>query len=127
MADLTEDMAIMVAKGFLISDCVKFKVYCLPYRSKRSQMPAHSFLQTQKITRLREHVEHVIRRVKGKKPFDEYRFPLIPQRQNRDILNTTKRKLQVSKNVFSFSCSEWFLRCKTMIFIATNCCFLCIS
>lgn len=37
LADLTEDMAIMVPKGFLISDCVKFKVYCLPYLSKRSR------------------------------------------------------------------------------------------
>lgn len=38
-----------------------------------------------------------------------------------------KESCKFLKMFFSFSCSEWFLRCKTMIFIATNCCFVCIS
>ena len=50
LADLlTEDMAIMVDKGFLIYDCVNCKVYCPPFLSKQSQMPAHSILHIQKI------------------------------------------------------------------------------
>ncbi|XP_037389022.1 uncharacterized protein LOC119262176 [Pygocentrus nattereri] len=38
---LTEEMAVMVDKGFLITDCVKCKVYCPPFLSKQSQMPAY--------------------------------------------------------------------------------------
>ena len=67
---LTEEMAVMVDKGFLIHDCVKCKVYCPPFLSKQSQMPAESVLQTQKIAQLRVHVERVIRRVKENKLFE---------------------------------------------------------
>uniref|UniRef100_A0A3B5Q899 THAP-type domain-containing protein n=1 Tax=Xiphophorus maculatus TaxID=8083 RepID=A0A3B5Q899_XIPMA len=67
---LTEDMAIMVDKGFLISECVKCKVYSPPFLSKKRLMPAQNVLQTQKIARLRVHVEQVIRRVKENKLFD---------------------------------------------------------
>uniref|UniRef100_A0A3Q3SZ89 THAP-type domain-containing protein n=1 Tax=Mastacembelus armatus TaxID=205130 RepID=A0A3Q3SZ89_9TELE len=71
LADLlTEDMAVMVDKGFLITDCVKCKVYCPPFLKKSSQMPAPSVLLTQKIARLRVHVERVIQRVKENKLFD---------------------------------------------------------
>ncbi|CAM4537219.1 unnamed protein product [Leuciscus chuanchicus] len=71
LADLlTDDMAVMVDKGFLITDCVKCKVYCPPFLNKKSQMPAPSVLQTQKIARVRVHVERVIRRVKENKLFD---------------------------------------------------------
>lgn len=71
LADLlTDDMAVMVDKGFLITDCVKCKVYCPPFLNKKSQMPASSVLQTQKIARVRVHVERVIRRVKENKLFD---------------------------------------------------------
>lgn len=71
LADLlTDDMAVMVDKVFLITDCVKCKVYCPPFLRKKSQMPAPSVLQTQNIARVRVHVERVIRRVKENKLFD---------------------------------------------------------
>ncbi|KAL2098357.1 hypothetical protein ACEWY4_007564 [Coilia grayii] len=43
---LTDDMAIMVDKGFLINDLVKCKVYCPPFLKKSSQMSAPSVLKT---------------------------------------------------------------------------------
>lgn len=71
LADLlTDDMAVMVDKGFLNTvrvlsvDCVKCKVYCPPFVKKTPQMPAPSVLQTQKIARVRVHVKRVIQRVK---------------------------------------------------------------
>ncbi|KAI2644889.1 hypothetical protein H4Q32_030933 [Labeo rohita] len=67
---LTEDMAVMVDKGFLISDCVNCKVYCPPFLSRGKQMPAHQVKETQAIARLRVHVERVIRRIKQNKLFD---------------------------------------------------------
>ncbi|KAL2089208.1 hypothetical protein ACEWY4_016107 [Coilia grayii] len=67
---LTDDMAIMVDKGFLINDLVKCKVYCPPFLKKSSQMSAPSVLKTQKIASLRVHVERVIRRVKENKLFE---------------------------------------------------------
>ncbi|TRY56542.1 hypothetical protein DNTS_022798 [Danionella cerebrum] len=67
---LTENMAVMVDKGFLISDCVKCKVYCPPFLSKAKQMPAHQVKETQAIARLRVHVERAIRRIKQNKLFD---------------------------------------------------------
>uniref|UniRef100_A0A3B4C1M9 THAP-type domain-containing protein n=1 Tax=Pygocentrus nattereri TaxID=42514 RepID=A0A3B4C1M9_PYGNA len=67
---LTEEMAVMVDKGFLITDCVKCKVYCPPFLSKQSQMPAYQVTETQSIARLRVHVERVIRRIKQNKLFD---------------------------------------------------------
>ncbi|XP_030577988.1 uncharacterized protein LOC115774735 [Archocentrus centrarchus] len=67
---LTEDMAVMVDKGFLISDCCKCKVYCPPFLSKQKQMPAYQVKETQAIARLRVHVERVIRRIKQNKLFD---------------------------------------------------------
>ncbi|XP_030610768.1 uncharacterized protein LOC115798161 [Archocentrus centrarchus] len=67
---LTEDMAVMVDKGFLISDCCKYKVYCPPFLSKQKQMPAYQVKETQAIARLRVHVERVIRRIKQNKLFD---------------------------------------------------------
>ncbi|XP_038133840.1 uncharacterized protein LOC119778593 isoform X2 [Cyprinodon tularosa] len=67
---LTEDMAVMVDKGFLISDCCKCKVYCPPFLSKQMQMPAYQVKETQAIARLRVHVERVIRRIKENKLFD---------------------------------------------------------
>lgn len=67
---LTEDVAIMVDKGFLINDLVKCKVYCPPFLKKSSQMSAPSVLKTQKIASLRVHVERVIRRVKENKLFE---------------------------------------------------------
>uniref|UniRef100_A0A9J8B8P7 DDE Tnp4 domain-containing protein n=1 Tax=Cyprinus carpio carpio TaxID=630221 RepID=A0A9J8B8P7_CYPCA len=54
---LTEDMAVMVDKGFLISDCVNCKVYCPPFLSRLKQMPAHQVKETQAIARLRVHME----------------------------------------------------------------------
>lgn len=63
-------MAIMVDKGFLISDCVKCKVYCPPLLSKVKQMPSHQVKETQAVARLRVHVERVIRRIKQNKLFD---------------------------------------------------------
>ncbi|KAJ4943736.1 hypothetical protein JOQ06_006234 [Pogonophryne albipinna] len=65
---LTENMAVMVDKGFLISDCCKCKVYCPPFLSK--QMPAYQVRETQAIARLRVHVERVIRRIKENTIFD---------------------------------------------------------
>lgn len=67
---LTEGMAVMVDKGFLISDCCKCKVYCPPFLSKQTQMPAYQVKETQAIARLRVHVERVIRRIKENKLFD---------------------------------------------------------
>ncbi|KAJ8273933.1 hypothetical protein GJAV_G00107130 [Gymnothorax javanicus] len=67
---LTEDMAVMVDKGFLISDCCKCKVYCPPFLSKQTQMPAYQVKETQAIARLSVHVERVIRRIKENKLFD---------------------------------------------------------
>uniref|UniRef100_A0AAZ1XJ08 THAP-type domain-containing protein n=1 Tax=Oreochromis aureus TaxID=47969 RepID=A0AAZ1XJ08_OREAU len=67
---LTEDMAVMVDKGFLITDCCKCKVYCPPFLSKQKQMPAYQVKETQAIARLRVHVERVIRRIKQNKLFD---------------------------------------------------------
>ncbi|XP_014892019.1 uncharacterized protein LOC106949963 [Poecilia latipinna] len=67
---LTEDMAVMVDKGFLISGCVKCKVYCPPFLSPKPQMASQNVLQAQKVARLRVHVERVTRRVKENKLFD---------------------------------------------------------
>ncbi|XP_031591100.2 uncharacterized protein LOC116316630 [Oreochromis aureus] len=67
---LTEDMAIMVDEGFLMSDCVDWKVYCPAFLSQNSQMLAHSGFKRQKIARLSAHVERVSRRVKENKLFD---------------------------------------------------------
>ncbi|CAB1321440.1 unnamed protein product [Coregonus sp. 'balchen'] len=53
---LTEDMAVMANKGFLIDD--------------HSQMPTAEVHQTQEIARLRIHMERVIRRVKENKLFN---------------------------------------------------------
>ncbi|KAF3835304.1 hypothetical protein F7725_027862, partial [Dissostichus mawsoni] len=58
---LTENIAVMVDKGFLISDCCKCKVYCPPFLSKQKQMPAYEVRETQAIARLRVHVEHIIK------------------------------------------------------------------
>ncbi|CAI5654256.1 unnamed protein product [Oreochromis niloticus] len=62
---LTEDMAIMVDEGFLMSDCVDWKVYCPAFLSQNSQMLAHSGFKRQKIARLSAHVERVSRRGTG--------------------------------------------------------------
>nr|XP_012774661.1 uncharacterized protein LOC101480193 isoform X3 [Maylandia zebra] len=71
LADLlTEDMAIVVDEGFLMSDCVDWKVYCPAFLSQNSQMLAHSGFQRQEIERLSAHVESVIRRVKENKLLD---------------------------------------------------------
>ena len=43
---LTENMAVMVDKGFVISDCCKSKVYCPPFLSKNKQMPACQVKET---------------------------------------------------------------------------------
>uniref|UniRef100_A0A3B5MC68 THAP-type domain-containing protein n=1 Tax=Xiphophorus couchianus TaxID=32473 RepID=A0A3B5MC68_9TELE len=67
---LTEDMAVMVDEGFLVSDCVKCKVYCPPFLSTKPQMTSPNVLQTQKVARLRVHIERVTRRVKENKLFD---------------------------------------------------------
>ncbi|XP_063075409.1 uncharacterized protein LOC134465590 [Engraulis encrasicolus] len=67
---LTEDVAIMVDKGFLINDLVKCKVYCPPFLKRSSQMSAPSVLKTQKIASLRVQVERVIRRIKENKIFE---------------------------------------------------------
>lgn len=64
---LTENMAVMVHKGFQISDCCKCEVYCPPFLSKQKQMPAYQVRETQAIARLRE---CVIRRIKQNKLFD---------------------------------------------------------
>uniref|UniRef100_A0A9J8A9A6 THAP-type domain-containing protein n=1 Tax=Cyprinus carpio carpio TaxID=630221 RepID=A0A9J8A9A6_CYPCA len=63
---LTEDMAVMADKGFLISDYVSCKVYCPPFLSRLKQTPAHQVKETQAIARLRVNVERVIRRIKQK-------------------------------------------------------------
>ncbi len=38
---LAEDVAVMVGKGSLITDCVKCNMYCPPFLSKTKQMPEH--------------------------------------------------------------------------------------
>ncbi|XP_076867640.1 uncharacterized protein LOC143518768 isoform X2 [Brachyhypopomus gauderio] len=67
---LTEEMAVMVDKGFLITDCVKCKLYCPPFLSKQSQMPAYQVSETQSIARLGVHLERVTRKIKQNKLFD---------------------------------------------------------
>uniref|UniRef100_A0A669C549 Uncharacterized LOC109201326 n=1 Tax=Oreochromis niloticus TaxID=8128 RepID=A0A669C549_ORENI len=64
---LTEDMAVMVDKGFLITDCCKCKVYRPPFLSKQKK---NQVKETQATVRLRLHVERVIRRIKQNKLFD---------------------------------------------------------
>ncbi|KAL4008193.1 hypothetical protein ACER0C_002045 [Sarotherodon galilaeus] len=64
---LTEDMAVMVDKGFLITDCCKCKVYRPPFLSKQKK---NQVKETQATVRLRIHVERVIRRIKQNKLFD---------------------------------------------------------
>ncbi|CAB1316372.1 unnamed protein product [Coregonus sp. 'balchen'] len=56
---LTEDMAVMAVKGFLIDDCVPGKVYSPPFLSKQSQMPAAQVHQMQEIAHLRVHIEKI--------------------------------------------------------------------
>ncbi|XP_063741858.1 uncharacterized protein LOC134865935 [Eleginops maclovinus] len=68
---LTEEMAVMVDKAFLINGCDNCKIYCPPFLSKQNQMPAYQVTETQSIARLRVHVERVIRRIKQNKWFDE--------------------------------------------------------
>ncbi|PWA15679.1 hypothetical protein CCH79_00020897 [Gambusia affinis] len=67
---LTEDMAVMVDEGFLISDCVKWKVYCPPFLSTKPQTASQNVLQSQKVARLRVHIERLTQRVKENKLFD---------------------------------------------------------
>ncbi|XP_019212472.1 uncharacterized protein LOC102082281 isoform X4 [Oreochromis niloticus] len=64
---LTEDMAVMVDKGFLITDCCKCKVYRPPFLSNQKK---NQVKETQATVRLRLHVERVIRRIKQNKLFD---------------------------------------------------------
>ncbi|CAI5660512.1 unnamed protein product [Oreochromis niloticus] len=64
---LTEDMAVMVDKGFLITDCCKCKVYRPPFLPKQNK---NQVKETQATVRLRLHVERVIRRIKQNKLFD---------------------------------------------------------
>ncbi|KAL4008190.1 hypothetical protein ACER0C_002042 [Sarotherodon galilaeus] len=64
---LTEVMAVMVDKGFLINDCCKCKVYRPPFLSKQKK---NQVKETQATVRLRLHVERVIRRIKQNKLFD---------------------------------------------------------
>ncbi|XP_014860505.1 PREDICTED: uncharacterized protein LOC106928634 isoform X2 [Poecilia mexicana] len=59
--NLTEDMAVMVNKGFLIRDCCECKVYPLTFLSKHPG--------DQATARLKMHVEQVIGRVKQNKLF----------------------------------------------------------
>uniref|UniRef100_A0A3P9PJI4 THAP-type domain-containing protein n=1 Tax=Poecilia reticulata TaxID=8081 RepID=A0A3P9PJI4_POERE len=59
--NLTEDMAVMVNKGFLIRDCCECKVYPLSFLSKHPG--------DQATARLKMHVEQVIGRVKQNKLF----------------------------------------------------------
>ncbi|XP_014885651.1 uncharacterized protein LOC106946064 isoform X2 [Poecilia latipinna] len=59
--NLTEDMAVMVNKGFLIRDCCGCKVYPLSFLSKHPG--------DQATARLKMHVEQVIGRVKQNKLF----------------------------------------------------------
>ena len=54
---LTEDMAVMADKGFLIQDCIPGKLYRPPFLSKQSQMPADQVKKTQEIAHRRVHVE----------------------------------------------------------------------
>ena len=61
---LTEDMAVMADKGFLIDDCIPGKLYRPPFLSKQSQMPAAHVNKTQEIAHLRDHDEGVIGRIK---------------------------------------------------------------
>ncbi|KAL4008194.1 hypothetical protein ACER0C_002046 [Sarotherodon galilaeus] len=65
---LTEDMAVMVDKGFLITDCCKCKVYRPPFLSKKKKKK-NQVKETQATVRLRIHVERVIRRIKQNKLF----------------------------------------------------------
>ena len=67
---LSENVAVMVDKGFQISDCCKCKVYRPPFLSEQKQMAAHQVKETQAIARLRVHVERVIRRIKENKFFE---------------------------------------------------------
>uniref|UniRef100_A0A3P9PJG8 Uncharacterized LOC103480969 n=1 Tax=Poecilia reticulata TaxID=8081 RepID=A0A3P9PJG8_POERE len=67
---LTEDMAVMVGKGFLTSDLVKCKVYRPPFLGTKPQMASQNVLQAQKVARLRVRVERATRRVKENKLFD---------------------------------------------------------
>ncbi|XP_076834484.1 uncharacterized protein LOC143480597 isoform X1 [Brachyhypopomus gauderio] len=67
---LTQEMAIMVDRGFLVDHCVPCKVHRPAFLSSRSQMPASEVRETQSIARLRVHVERLIRRVKQHKLFD---------------------------------------------------------
>ncbi|KAL4008195.1 hypothetical protein ACER0C_002047 [Sarotherodon galilaeus] len=67
---LTEDMAVMVDKGFLITDCCKCKVYRPPFLSKKTKKKKNQVKETQATVRLRLHVERVIRRIKQNKLFD---------------------------------------------------------
>ena len=66
---LTEDMAVMADKGFLIEDCIPGKLYRPPFLSKHCQMPAEHVKKTQEIAHLRVHVERVIGRIKFKNLF----------------------------------------------------------
>ncbi|XP_039869404.1 uncharacterized protein LOC120722458 isoform X2 [Simochromis diagramma] len=66
---LTEDMAVMVDKGFLITDCCKCKVYHPPFVSKQKKKK-NQVKEMQATVRLRLHVERVIRRIKQNKLFD---------------------------------------------------------
>ncbi|XP_043978237.1 uncharacterized protein LOC122834146 isoform X1 [Gambusia affinis] len=59
--NLTEDMAVMVNKGFLIRDCCECKVYSLSFLSKHPGDQASA--------RLKMHVEQIIGRVKQNKLF----------------------------------------------------------
>ena len=61
---LTEDMAVMADKGFLIDDCIPGKLYIPPFLSKQSQMPATDVNKTKEIAHLRVHVERIIGRIK---------------------------------------------------------------
>jgi hypothetical protein len=62
-------MAVMADKGFLIDDCVPGKVYCPPFLSKQSQMPAAQVHPTQEIAHLIVHIERLIGRIKLNKLF----------------------------------------------------------
>lgn len=67
---LTQEMDVMVDKGFLIDDLVPGIVHRPAFLSKRSQLSELDALRTQSIARLRVHVERLIRRVKENKLFD---------------------------------------------------------
>ncbi|XP_024655003.2 uncharacterized protein LOC112430761 [Maylandia zebra] len=66
---LTEDMAVMVDKGFLITDGCKCKVYRPPFLSKQKKKK-NQVKEMQATVRLGLHVERVIRRIKQNKLFD---------------------------------------------------------